>query len=258
MTLLEQESDSSSLLIVHDNKDNDQGRLAIITIKGKEPPQYFPVNWSSGINWPVDLESLTVVPGTSQPTFMAATSAGKVYHFRLEATKQTVSILKVFDLPNIPQGSNFEGFALQKINGQLIAVWAHRGQYQEPAVLYWGRVDLNTYQITQISSAKLQVPLPVLAVRHISDLKIDPAGVLFISSAADNGDNGPFESAVYIAGVFEISNQRITFRQNSQLVPLYRFNYHKVEAIELVPGRDGGVVMGSDDENMGASIYLNW
>jgi hypothetical protein len=258
MVLLTQQSDSNSFLVAHDNKQKNQGRLAIITIKGEEPPQYFPLKWPSNTSLPVDLESLTAVPGTSEPTFMAATSAGKVYHFRLDASKQSISILKVFDLQNIAKGSNFEGFAVQRIDDQLIAVWAHRGEDNDPAVLTWGRLDLNTYQITSISSVKLKVPFPVSAVRHISDLKVDSAGVLFISSATDNGDNGPFESAVYVAGAFGIREQQIIFRQNSQLVPLYRFRYHKVEAIDLVPGRNGGLIVGSDDENMGGSVYLDW
>jgi len=258
MTLLEQQSDSRSFLIAHDNKAEGQGRLAIVTIKGEESPQYLPLTWPSGTALPIDLESLTAVPGTSELTFMAATSAGNVYHFRLGDSNRNVSILKVFDLPDIPKESNFEGFTLQKINGQLIAVWAHRGQDLNPAVLYWGRLDLNTYQITPVGSARVQVPLPISAVRHISDLKVDPAGILFISSAADNGDDGPFESAVYVAGAFAVQNQQITFQQNSQLLPLYRFKYHKVEAIELVPGQTGGIIVGSDDENMGGSVYLNW
>lgn len=258
MVLLDRQSGSDSFLIVHDNKEKSQGRLAIVTVKGEESPQYVPVNWSSDAPLPIDLESLTTVPGTPEPTFMAATSAGQVYHFRLDASKQNISILKVFDLPNIPQGSNFEGFTVQKINGQLLAVWAHRGQDQLSAVLYWGRLDPNTDRITPIGSAKARVPFPVSAVRHISDLKVDPAGVVFISSAADPGNDGPFESAVYVAGAFEIGKQQIAFRQTSQLVPLYRFKYHKVEAIELVPGQDGGLVAGSDDENMGGSVYFSF
>lgn len=257
MALIEQHSSSRSFLVVHDNKDESLGRLAIITIKGEQSPQYSPVNWPIDSPLPVDLESLTIVPGTSELTFLAAASAGKVYQFRFGASLQNVSILKVFDFPNIPKGSNFEGLALQKINDKLLIVWAHRGQDQDPAVLYWGQFDPKTYQITQIGSTQLKVPWPVSAVRHVSDLKVDPAGVLFISSAADNGNDGPFESAMYVAGTFGVGERQITFQQNPQLVRLYHFNYHKVEAIEFVPGQSGGVIFGSDDENMGGSVYLN-
>lgn len=255
MTLLEQQNDSRSFLIVHDNKAEGQGRLAIVTIKGEESPQYFPLSWPSSIALPIDLEALTVVPGTPEPAFMAATSAGTVYHLGWDASNRTVSVLKVFALPSISKESNIEAFALQKINGQLVAFWAHRGQNRQPAILYWGQFNLKTYQITPIGSTQIQVPLPTSAVRHISDLKVDSAGIAFISSAADNGDDGPFDSAVYVAGAFALHNQQIAFQQNSQLVPLYRFNYHKVEAIELVPGQMGGVIVGSDDENMGGAVF---
>jgi hypothetical protein len=258
MALLDRESGSDSFVVVHDNKDKSLGRLAIITIKGEQSPQYFPVNWSSNAALPVDLESITTVPGASEPTFMAATGAGKVYHFRLGATKRDISILKVFDFPNIPRGSNFEGFALHKINDRLLAVWAHRGQDQQPASIYWGQLDPNTYQIDRLGSTTLRVPWPIRAVRHVSDLKIDGAGVVYISSAADNGDDGPFESAVYVAGAFGIRDRQIIFQQNPRLVPLYRLSHHKIEALELVPGERGGLIFGSDDENMGGSVYLNW
>ncbi|HEY9596770.1 MAG TPA: hypothetical protein V6D33_03790, partial [Cyanophyceae cyanobacterium] len=258
MVLLEQQNDSYSFLVVHDNKNKTLGRLAIVTIKGNQSPQYSPVNWPNDTELPIDLESLTIVPDTSPPAFMAATSTGNIYYFRLDSSRQNASILKVFNFPDIPAKSNFEGFALQKINGQLLVTWAHRGQDSEPSILYWGRLNPSTYQITPLGSTPLQVPFPVSAVRHISDMKVDSSGVLFISAASDNGDDGPFDSAVYVGGAFGVRDRSITFQGNSQLVPLYRFNYHKVEAIELVPGKNGGVIVGSDDENMGSSVYLNW
>lgn len=258
MATIDRQSDSNSFLIVHDNKKQGQGRLATLTINGKQPPQYLPVNWPNDTELPADLESITTVPGVSKPTFMAASSTGKVYHFTFDASKKQISILKVFDLPNITNKSNIEAFALQKINGLLFAVWAHRGQDQDPGVIYWGLLDEKKYQFSQTGSRNLQVPLPVSAVRHVSDLKVDPAGIVFISSASDPGDNGPFASAVYVEGAIAINSDRISFNQNSQLVPLYRFDAHKIEAIELLPGRDGGVIFGTDDENMGGSVYLNW
>ena len=253
MVLVNQQNDSRSFLVVHDNKGKNPDRLAIVTVTGKEAPQYFPVNWLANAELPSDLEALTAVPSTSD--FMVLASAGTAYHIRLDAVKKTVSVLKVFDLPNIPKGSNFESFALQNIDGKLLAVWAHRGEGIDPAVIYWGVLDLATYQIVQQGSAILKVPFPTGNVRHISDLKIDSAGVVFITSATDNGDDGPFDSVVYVAGSFSI-NGKFQFRQS--LTPIFHLPYHKIEAIELLPGKTGGLALGTDDENMGASIYMDW
>jgi len=254
MVLLEQQEGSTSFLIVHDNKGVGEGRLAMIKVIGEQAPEYLPINWSHQ-PLPIDLEALTAVPGQSPPTFMALTSSGTVYHFRLNGNLQNVSVLNVFNLPNLPEGTNLEGFALQQIHDKLLVVWAHRGKDEEPGVLYWGLLDLETNEITPQGSARLTVPFPVGNVRHISDIKVDSAGIVYITSASDNGNDGPFQSAVYVAGGLSLQDNRIVFRQNQALVPIYRLNYHKVEAIELVPGTAGGIILGTDDENMGSSVW---
>lgn len=254
MAFLEQQEGSTSFLIVHDNKRVGEGRLAMITVTDEQAPEYFPINWSNQ-PLPIDLEALTAVPGQSEPTFMALTSSGTVYHFRLSANHQNLSVLNLFNLPNLPEGTNLEGFALQQINDKLLAVWSHRGNNEEPGVLYWGFLDLKTAEITPQGSARLTVPFPVSNVRHISDIKVDSAGIVYITSASDNGDDGPFQSAVYVAGGLSLQDNRIVFQQNQTLVPIYRLNYHKVEGIELVPGTAGGIILGTDDENMGSSVW---
>jgi hypothetical protein len=263
MALVSQKSKVLKLLIAHDNKKAEQGRLAMITMNGKEQPIYSPLDWKSQIKLPVDLEGLTTVPGANKPTFMAMSSAGNIYHFRLVEALQDeagnspvqISIIKVFDLPNLPENSNLEAFALQEINEKLIAVWAHRGEAADPAVMYWGTMDLASYQITPMGSVNVKVPLNADNVRHISDLKVDKAGVVYITSASDTGNDGPFISAVYVAGAFGWNGNKFTFVRNSQLVPLYNYDYHKIEALELIPGAEGGVIFGTDDENMGSSVY---
>ncbi len=253
MALVKQQSHQMDFLIVHDNKGKDEGRLGLITIKGEAQPEYVALTWPSNVELPSDLEAIASIPGTLN-AFMALTSSGKVYHIRFNSNK-TISVLKVFTLPGITAQTNLEGFTLQEIDGNLLAVWAHRGAGAEAATIYWGKLNLNNYQINQTSSANLKVPLPTGAnVRHISDLKLDKAGILFIASASDPGSDGPFESAVYAAGYFGVRGNAIAFRPNLDLVPLYHYHYHKIEAIELIPGAAGGVIFGSDDENMGSSV----
>lgn len=256
MALIEQKSNTLNFLIVHDNKQKNQGRLAIISIKGKNQPEYFPLNWPSNIELPIDLEALTSVPEKTKFSFIALSSSGKAYYIRLEPAKKTISVLKEFNLPGIIQGNNFEAFGLQNIDGKLVAIWGHRGEGEQPAIIFWGMFDLAKYQITLAGSANLKVPFPSGNVRHISDIKVDPVGIVYITSASDAGDDGPFQSAVYIAGYLGLRDQKITWRQNPQLVPLYRSNYHKIEGMELVPGAEGGVVVGTDDENLGSYVYI--
>lgn len=258
MALVRQQNNEMDFLIVHDNKGKDEGRLAVITIKGEAQPEYVALTWPSNVELPRDLEAIASIPGTNN-AFMVLTSSGKVYHIQL-ANNKTISVLKVFDLPGMTPQTNLEGFTLQEIDGNLVAVWAHRGAGEEAATIYWGKLNLNTYQIAETNSTNFKVPLPTGAnVRHISDLKVDKAGILFIASATDTGDNGPFESGVYVAGSFGMRGGALAFRSNPDLVPLYHYNYHKIEAIELVPGAGGGVIFGTDDENMGSSVkFGNW
>ena len=253
LALLEHTDNSVSFLAVHDNKIiPDQPGLAVVKIENNIP-QYIPIEVPFTIDFPADLEAITRVPGEDELSFMALTSKGTVYHFSLNDDFNTVTLIKVFDLPSRGLPSNLEGFSLQKINNQVVAVWGHRGDTRKPGIMYWGLLDLTTYQITPQGFTKTTVPFPINNVRHISDLKIDSAGVVYLSAAMDMGDNGPFESAVYVAGVLYSDNEQIKWRE-SDLFPLYKIDQHKVEAIEIIPGIEGGMILGTDDENQGSYL----
>ncbi|MBK1989106.1 hypothetical protein A0J48_016435 [Sphaerospermopsis aphanizomenoides BCCUSP55] len=258
MALINQQSNKLDFLIVHDNKKPNQGRLAIISLRGKNQPEYLPLNLPNNIQLPTDLEALTSIPDTNNFDFIAVNSEGKAYYLQLESNSKNISIFKEFNLPKITitKNSNFESFCLQKIDNQLIAMWGHRGEGVNPAKIYWGKFDLNQYQITNVGEANFQVPFHGGNVRHISDIKIDHAGIVYITSASDGGDNGPFESAVYVAGYLGLNGNKIEWKQNPNLFPIYRDKYHKIEGLELIPGAAGGIIVGTDDENMGSSVYM--
>lgn len=256
MALVEQQKDKLDFLVVHDNKQKNQSRLAIVSIKGKHQTEYLAMDWPSKSELPIDLEAITSIPGKNKSEFIALTSLGKAYHLKLDFAKKTISVLQEFNLPGVPQSSNFESFGLQNIANKLVAIWAHRGAGEQPAIIYWGIFNLSTYQITLAGATNFKVPVAGENVRHISDIKVDSAGIVYITSASDFGDDGPFESSLYIAGYLGFNDNKIAWRQNSQLVPLYHANYRKIEGMELVPGAAGGVVLGTDDENLGSSVYL--
>lgn len=261
LALVQQQQGVCQFLAVHDNKgDSDQPRLALLQVPAQGPIQYQSLPWPSEPSLPIDLEALTVVPDTQRMEYMAVTSLGQIYHLRLNLQASTLTVLQTLQVPPHSELTNIEGFALQSINGQLIAVWAHRGEDADPAVIFWGRVDLEKSQIVTIGSTPLQVPWPLNQVRHVSDLKIDAGGLLYITAASDPGDQGPFQSATYVLGQFPFHRTLSSpsgppqFQHHSTLVPLYRFDFNKVEALELIPGKQGSIILASDDETFGSAL----
>jgi hypothetical protein len=254
IALLTQKDNNLDFLIVHDNKQKNQVRLAVIHIHGENQPEYTPLNLPEKTVLPDDLEALTSLPGKNTSEFLALSSDGNIYHLQLDIQKQKIIFVKKFDLPKASHGSNFEALSVQNIDGKIIAVWAHRGEGKEPAKIYWGILDIDKSQINFVSAADFTVPFPPGQVRHISDLKIDRAGIVYISAASDGGNDGPFTSAVYIAGHFAVNSNQVIWKQNQQLFPIYRNKYHKIEALELIPGATGGIIVGTDDENMGGYV----
>jgi hypothetical protein len=254
IALIEQQENNFSFLIVHDNKGGEEGnRFAIIGIRDKKSLEYLPLKLSDPLELPRDLEAITVVPGQDKLTFVAAASSGRAYHVELDPKWRKLSLISPFYLPWMYHApSNFEALAIQKIEGNLIIAWADRGETREPIRCFFGLLNLQTHKIDRIVETRISIPFPEGNVR-LSDLKIDPAGIVYFTAALDNGNDSPFESAVYIAGAIDLEGDKIIFHQ-SELFPLYRIDTHKVEAIELIPGAKGGIVLGSDDENKGGAI----
>jgi hypothetical protein len=255
MALIEDNAERTAFLIVHDNKKKKERRAGMIRINAGQSPVYVPVEWS-GDKPPVDLEALTVIPGRPH-NFLALTSAGDIYHLEFDPAVNFIRVIKTFTIPSIPVGSNFEGLSLQKIGGTSLLVWGDRGEDLKPGTLFWSKFDLDTYNFGEVGSAFVKVPYPNSNVRHISDLKVDAEGRIFISSAADPGDDGPFASAVYTAGRLVLEDaSRIGWQQASALPQVFSIADHKIEAFEIVPGENQKLVFGTDDENLGAAIYL--
>jgi hypothetical protein len=256
MALVEDNAERTVFLIVHDNKKKKERRAGTIRINAGQTPVYVPVDWS-GDKPPVDLEALTAIPDRPH-NFLALTSAGDVYHLEFDPAVNSIRVIRSFAIPSIPVGSNFEGVAFQKISGTSLIVWGDRGEDLKPGTLFWSRFDLETYTFGEIGSAFIKVPYPNSNVRHISDLKVDAEGRIFISSAADPGDDGPFASAVYTAGQLVLENSsRIGWQQAPALPQVFSIADRKIEAFEIVPGEKQKLAFGTDDENLGAAIYLD-
>jgi hypothetical protein len=165
--------------------------------------------------------------------------------------------LSHFQVPLAREGSNFEGVCLWKFGSKTLLVWAHRGEDSDPGRIFYGELDWEKGKVSAVRQVEIRVPWPTKHTRHISDMELDDSGALMIVSTADPGDDGPFESALYMAGVFYEREGQAEFRKSNQMVRVKMIRDHKVEAFELIPGL-GGVVLGSDDENLGGWILSNW
>ncbi len=258
---VQQQDDICQFLAVHDNKgDAEQPRIALMKVPAHGPVQYQSLSWPQADDLPLDLEALTVVPNTNRTEYVAVTSLGQVYHLRLDLPTKTLTVLHTLQISLSSLPINIEGFALQRIKDQLIAVWADRGEDSKPGMLFWGTYNPKQSEMVATGSTPLQVPWPSSQVRHISDLKVDPGGLLYITAASDPGDLGPFQSAMYVAGSFHFSasipgrNGELKFAGPADLVPLYRFKFNKVEALELIPGKNGSILLASDDERFGSAL----
>ena len=256
MALIGQTGGQTSFVIVHDNKKKKQARAALLTIADDKSPQFAALDWTGG-DIPVDLEAITKIPD-APAGYMAITSGGKVYQLELDGAKKSLKVVKSFNLPSIPQNGNFEGFSLQRAGSSYFAVWAERGEDARPATLFWSVFDLPTGAFSKVDSVAVKVPYPKTNVRHISDVKVDTEGKVFISSAADPGNDGPFNSAVYRIGAFDFSKSTaIAFKAETAANQLFTVENRKIEAFELLPEAVGGMVYGTDDENLGSAIYFS-
>jgi len=246
-------------LVALDNKRPGEHRIAQVTHRPAESGRATdmrPLEWKGGAE-PVDLEALEAVPGTSDE-YLAVASRGLVYHLKSTDDGKAVEVSDLSPLPAIGQGDNFEGFTLVSQHGGLAAVWADRGEGDDrPATLYAAPLSFNEYgesTFGAVTKAVYRAPYPTGDVRHASDLSVTDSGRLLISSASDEGDDGPFASAVSDAGSVSLDRSgrvRLTVARHPEV--LRRFTDHKVEAVDCVSG-SGIAVLGTDDENAGSAV----
>jgi len=258
MAVLDDASDHATetfeLLVARDNKDNESDRFEVLRWEAGAIVE-MALAWNSDLPTPIDLEGLTVTPDGE--SFLAIESDGDFYHVTVDRAAMTVTPVAIGHVPPLPEGSNLESIELFEFGGQTLVAWAHRGQDDDPGVLYWGAIDLETLEILPLGSQEISVLAPVGNVRHISDLAITRSGQTFISSTTDNGNDGPFESIVYEVGSFGIGLDSGTFgfEPYPSFIAIGSGAGYKIEAIVRDPLRaHPAMLLGTDDENLGSAI----
>ncbi|MFG3157077.1 hypothetical protein ACGF7W_34130 [Streptomyces sp. NPDC048219] len=259
LTVISRSGGTYRALVALDNKRPGETRIARLTYGPAESGSATgvrPLEWQGGAE-PIDLEALEAVPGTSDE-YLAVASRGLVYHLRSTGDGKTVEVRDLSPLPAIGQADNFESFTLVAQHGRLAAVWADRGEGTDrPATLYAAPLSFDAYggsAFGAVTKAVYRAPYPTGHVRHASDIAVTDSGRLLIASASDEGDDGPFDSAVSDAGSVRLDRSgRVRLRVAGRPEVLRTFQGHKVEAVDCVPG-SGVAVLGTDDENAGGAV----
>jgi hypothetical protein len=241
------------VLVVHDNKGSGQRRLSRITHwEGSDGTS--PITWDGAE--PVDLEAIEAIPGMPGE-YLALTGRGIVY--RLKVTGPTATVVDYSPLPTIGEGDDFESFALVAQNGKLAALWADRGAGADrPATLYAAPLTFAPWgqpQFGAVTRRAYRAAYPTDdGTRHISDISVTDSGRIIVSSAADAGDDGPFDSAVSDAGRVTVSAAgRVRVALASSPTVLGTYPQYKIEAVECLPGSTDAL-LGTDDENHGGYL----
>ncbi|MAD52401.1 MAG: hypothetical protein CMF79_07530 [Candidatus Marinimicrobia bacterium] len=235
-------------IVVHDNKREYEGRIGIVTESG-EGLKYRILEWPDE-TLPFDVEALTAIPG-SVTDMIAMESQGKCHWLVFDQAKMRLAYNGFIQIPKIKWPTNLEGFGLMKVGDKFLAAWGHRGKSKYPGKLFWGWLVFNSRTVEAVDSIEISVEWPTEHVRHIADLKINEFGDCWIVATSDPGDDGPFSSALYHIGRFQIEDNQINFYQILSRKPAFKFETHKVEGFDFI---DNGIITATDDENFGGSI----
>ena len=245
-------TDKDKYLVVHDNKKKGQLRVGLIDINADS--LYIGLEWPTK-TLPMDLEALSDIPGLENE-YIAMGSWGFCYWIKLDLQSQTIDLIKEFRIPGSGPPLNLENLLILGEGDNLYVAWAHRGSDHEESILYWGSISLfdEDIAISVIDSVFINIPWPLTAKRHMSDMDIDNNNILWTSATSDPGDNGPYKSAIYKIGLFEIVKEKINFNISQPFTKQFVFEKNKVEALAVINNK---IVFATDDENLGSAINIS-
>ncbi len=248
VAVLDKDGDRIDALVVRDNKKPGENRAVRVRLDHGRVSKVDPIDWPGGL--PVDLEAAEAVPGKAGE-FIALASGGEGFHLKLNDRRWKV--LGTFQVPKGDPEDNYESFALKKVYDRLFAVWADRGQDARPATIYSAEFSVSKLSFKNPRSVPFRVAYPTTDVRHASDVEITADGRVLISAASDPGDDGPFDSAVYAAGVLRADG---SIALSPVPAKIGDFPGHKIEAMTCLSRSCGSLLYGTDDEAAGGSLRI--
>ena len=246
--------DAEHFLVAMDGRKPEHPRLAILDWKKGQKPVLNKIDWCDQDNFPEDMEAVTQIP--NQKEYLLLESKGSVTRIQL-AENNHCKITAQFELPNLTADTNMEGLALHCFAENCFLVWAERGDDKMPAKVSWAHFDIaeNELDDPKAESFEFKAPYPLKNLRSISDLAIDAKGQLWAAATSDPGDEGPFSSAIYHLGAFEQHKNHVHWKAAKDIKPVARYEKDNVK-IEGITFTAAGLLMGSEDENLGGKVAV--
>ncbi|WP_240203203.1 hypothetical protein [Streptomyces actuosus] len=256
-------------LICHDARDNDAERdlprLSIVRTPVDTDGIIVRNLDNADVGFPSvpnDLESIARLPGRDEALLVESNADGDdpdptIYLARWDDHLK-VEIAGSVPWPETPEPLvNVEATAVATVLGKDYFVYAERAQGSDTTTINMTRLKVGKNGTisfgTQWTSVPFTAPEPPGA-RPASGLDIDNEGNLYISSAYDPGDLGPFDSAVYRAAtVVPGGALGAELRPVEPPQQLARSSGLKVEGVGLVDG-SFPIFISDDDEDYGGLL----
>jgi hypothetical protein len=205
---------------------------------------------------PNDLESIARLPGRDAALLVERNADGdhsdpSIYLATWDE-QRNVEIAGVAPWPSTPESLvNVEATAVAEVAGEDRFVYAERAEGSDTTRIHMTEIGVeDDGSITfgsDWTSVGLTIPQP-LEARPASGMVVDEDGTVYVSSAFDPGDLGPFDSVVYEAAT--LADGTITPIRPPALVG--RGNGLKIESVALVEGRTPLFI--GDDEDYGGLL----
>ncbi len=281
---IESGGDTSSLfLVIHDHKYNKHtanlSRFGIVVVptkhETKEKVRYIAVNedWKKFSKKGNDLEAICALPNRKNE-FLAIESSyykgdyGRIFHLTVSESRPFVWDVAVTDSTLIPGFINettdlsVEGLSCvaNGTDAVHLIIGFRSGSTITNSIL-WDKLNLKQWpkRLVFANTLPFSADISDRYSRDISDLHVDKAGRLWIAASYDiDNDQGPFASAVYLAGRVK-SSPAFSVDLLQKPIKISEFQGLKIEALGPPVTPAGILSYGTDDEVYGGILrQLYW
>lgn len=267
--------DDHTYVVVYDLKGFQDGfRMGLIKVSN-ESLSVSPIEvnfWGEG-GISSDLESICRIPG-KQLEFLMAESGnwqgklGRIFHVKVDTANLKASVLGSVIIPMLYQndfsitGDQYEAIICLPYdeNKRIVVLGERGGSRNNPhGIVRWGTFDLNDHSFTMsdagIKGLEVDVPgnwIDASTKRDITDFHIDLDQNIWAVASEDQGDAGPFYSAIYKLGHINQLNKDKPFIVFDTIEIAKDVNGFKIESLSgACRGINASHSFGSEDEIYG-------